>query len=93
MKCVRPIRCPLTGHRGRCDGDAGDAGFVQGVLDQPPCHPLPSGSARLPSPPLAAAAVGELIGSEFGSKRLGNQTLRRVLAVVLIVAGLKMVLT
>jgi uncharacterized membrane protein YfcA len=42
---------------------------------------------------VVAAAVGGLIGSEFGSKRLGNQTLRRLLAVVLVVAGWKMILT
>lgn len=42
---------------------------------------------------IAAAVLGGLIGSEFGSKRLGNLTLRRLLAVVLIIAGLKMILT
>ncbi len=42
---------------------------------------------------VVVAAVGGLIGSEFGSKRLGNQTLRRLLAAVLVVAGLKMILT
>lgn len=40
----------------------------------------------------AAAALGGLIGSEFGSKRLGNRTLRKLLAVVLVVAGLKLIL-
>lgn len=40
----------------------------------------------------AAAVLGGLIGSEYGSKRLGNQTLRRLLAVVLVIAGLKMIL-
>jgi uncharacterized membrane protein YfcA len=39
-----------------------------------------------------AAALGGLIGSEFGSKRLGNPALRKLLAVVLVVAGLKLVL-
>jgi len=43
-------------------------------------------------PYLAVAAVaGGLIGSEFGSKRLGNLTIRRLLAVVLVVAGVKMI--
>ncbi|MBX3427463.1 MAG: sulfite exporter TauE/SafE family protein [Pirellulales bacterium] len=40
----------------------------------------------------AAAAIGGVIGSELGSKRLANPALRRVLAVVLLVAGLKMAL-
>ncbi|MBM3982881.1 MAG: sulfite exporter TauE/SafE family protein [Planctomycetes bacterium] len=39
-----------------------------------------------------AAALGGLVGSEFGSKHLGNRALRRLLALVLVVAGLKMVL-
>lgn len=44
-------------------------------------------------PYLAVAAVaGGLIGSEFGSQRLGNVTIRRLLAVVLVVAGVKMIL-
>ena len=43
-------------------------------------------------PYLAVAAVaGGLIGSEFGSRRLGNVTIRRLLAVVLVVAGVKMI--
>lgn len=41
----------------------------------------------------AAAVIGGLIGSEFGSRRLGNRTLRRLLGLVLLVAGLKMILT
>jgi hypothetical protein len=40
----------------------------------------------------AAAVVGGIIGSEFGSRRLGNLTLRRLLAVVLVIAGLKLIL-
>jgi uncharacterized membrane protein YfcA len=40
-----------------------------------------------------AAAVGGLIGSEFGSKRLGSRTFRLLLAVVVVIAGLKMILT
>ncbi len=39
-----------------------------------------------------AAVVGGLIGSELGSRRLGNPTLRKLLALVLVIAGLKMIL-
>ncbi len=37
-----------------------------------------------------AAAVGGLIGSELGSRRLATTTLRRLLALVLVIAGLKL---
>jgi uncharacterized membrane protein YfcA len=40
----------------------------------------------------AAAVVGGIIGSGFGSRRLGNLTLRRLLAVVLVIAGVKLFL-
>ncbi len=40
----------------------------------------------------AAAIVGGLLGSELGSRRLGNPTLRRLLAVVLVIAGGKLML-
>ncbi len=40
-----------------------------------------------------AAAVGGYIGSEFGSRRLGNPTIQRLLALVLAIAGLKMIFT
>ena len=40
-----------------------------------------------------AALLGGLIGSELGSRRLAPMTMRRLLAVVLVVAGLKMLLT
>ena len=40
-----------------------------------------------------AAVAGGLVGSELGSKRLGNPTLRRLLAVVLVIAGTKLMLT
>ena len=40
-----------------------------------------------------AAAIGGYIGAEYGSKRFGSLTLKRLLAVVLIVAGLKMMFT
>lgn len=39
-----------------------------------------------------AALVGGLIGSELGSRRLTPMTMRRLLAVVLVVAGVKMLL-
>lgn len=53
-----------------------------------------SSVAALPAsiPVLAAAAVvGGWTGAEYGSKRLGNVTLKRVLAAVLAVAGAKMI--
>ncbi len=40
-----------------------------------------------------AALVGGLIGSELGSRRLTPLTMRRLLAAVLVVAGLKLLLT
>jgi uncharacterized membrane protein YfcA len=40
-----------------------------------------------------AAVVGGLIGSYFGAKRLGNPTIRRLLAIVLVIAGVKMAIT
>lgn len=40
-----------------------------------------------------AAVIGATIGAEFGSKRFGNVTLKRLLAVVLIIAGFKMIFT
>lgn len=39
-----------------------------------------------------AAVAGGILGSEFGSRRLANVTIRRLLAVVLVVAGMKMIL-
>ncbi|HEV2881688.1 MAG TPA: sulfite exporter TauE/SafE family protein [Pyrinomonadaceae bacterium] len=39
-----------------------------------------------------AAVVGGIVGSEFGSRRLASVTIRRLLAVVLVVAGVKMIL-
>lgn len=41
---------------------------------------------------LGAVAVGGLIGAELGSRRLGTVGLRRALAVVLVVAGAKLIL-
>ncbi|MFT5233649.1 MAG: putative membrane protein YfcA [Candidatus Krumholzibacteriia bacterium] len=40
-----------------------------------------------------AAIVGGFIGAEYGSKRFGNKTIKRLLATVLLIAGLKMFLT
>lgn len=41
---------------------------------------------------LVAAGLGGLLGSELGSKRLDNVVIKRVLAVVLLVAGFKLLL-
>ncbi len=41
----------------------------------------------------AAAAVGGWIGAEYGSRRLGSQVTQRLLAIVLIIAGLRIMLT
>ena len=38
------------------------------------------------------AAIGGWIGSEYGSKRIGSTKLRRLLAVVLTIAGIKLIL-
>jgi uncharacterized protein len=42
---------------------------------------------------LPAAIVGGYVGSEFGSRRLDPTNLRRLLAVVLVIAGLKLIFT
>ena len=42
---------------------------------------------------IVAAVAGGLIGSEMGRRRLTNPTMRRLLAVVLVIAGLKLILT
>lgn len=55
-----------------------------------------SSVTTLPGPILfwaISAVVGGYIGAEYGSKRLGNVTLKRLLAMVLLIAGLKMMLT
>lgn len=39
----------------------------------------------------AAAAVGGWIGAEYGSRRLNNMGMRRFLAMVLVIAGLKLI--
>jgi len=40
-----------------------------------------------------AAFTGGFIGAEYGSKRLGNPTIQKILAVVLVIAGVKMITT
>lgn len=40
-----------------------------------------------------AAVVGGFIGAEYGSKRLGNPAIQKILAVVLAIAGAKMIAT
>jgi uncharacterized protein len=42
---------------------------------------------------MAAAVVGGWVGAEWGSKRLTNANIRRVLALVLLIAGVKMLAT
>jgi uncharacterized membrane protein YfcA len=42
---------------------------------------------------LAAAGIGGAIGSWFGSRRLDPLVIKRLLAVVLVIAGLKLILT
>lgn len=42
---------------------------------------------------IAAAIIGGIIGSTFGSRRFQSLTLRRVLAVGLLIAGLKLIFT
>lgn len=39
-----------------------------------------------------SVCIGGLIGAEFGSQKLGNQTLRRLLALVLVIAAGKLIL-
>lgn len=40
-----------------------------------------------------AAVLGGIIGSEYGSKRFGSVTLKRLLAVILVIVALKILLT
>jgi len=40
---------------------------------------------------LLVVVVGGFIGAEYGSRRLGNNTIQRLLAIVLIIAGIKMI--
>lgn len=65
------------------DSIAGLAGNLASVRSLPPALPLRT----------LAAAIGGLIGAELGSRKLGNVALQRVLAVVMIIAALKLLLT
>ena len=62
---------------------AGLAGDARGLRSLPPAFP----SWAL------AAIVGGLIGSGLGARRLGGATLRRLLAAILVLAGVKLVLS
>jgi uncharacterized protein len=64
------------------NSSAGLAGNVASVQALPGALPLW----------LAAVGVGGLLGAELGARRLAVPTLRRVLALVLVVAGLKLIL-
>lgn len=61
---------------------AGLAGNLASVRSLPPAIPLWA----------IAAVVGGVIGSELGSRRIGTSTFRRLLALVLVIAGAKLVL-
>ncbi|MBI2306649.1 MAG: sulfite exporter TauE/SafE family protein [Rhodocyclales bacterium] len=56
---------------------------------------LTKGATLPPALPLwgAAAVIGGLVGAEYGSRRLGNSMIQKLLAAVLVIAGLKMVAT
>ncbi len=58
-----------------------------GVMQSPVTLP-----AALPGWAVAAVAGG-LIGAEYGSRRLGNPMIKKLLALVLAIAGAKMILT
>lgn len=62
---------------------AGLAGNIASVGSLPPHIPLYAG----------VVIVGALIGTELGSRRLAPQAIKYLLALVLLVAGLKMMLT
>jgi len=40
-----------------------------------------------------AAVIGGYAGAEYGSKRLGNPAIQKILAIVLVIAGAKMIIT
>jgi hypothetical protein len=61
---------------------AGLAGHLGALRSLPPFTPLWA----------VAAAVGGWIGAGYGSRKLGNLALRRLLAIVLVIASIKMVL-
>jgi len=62
------------------------AGLLGGLASGPPLPPgLPLWAG--------AAVAGGFLGAEYGSKRLGNPAIRRLLALVLAIAGVKMIVT
>ncbi len=61
------------------------AGFL-GVLTKSPTLP-----AALPLWAIVVL-IGGFIGSELGSRRLANPVIQKVLALVLVIAGVKMIL-
>lgn len=62
------------------------AGFI-GIISKTPTLPsaLPLWAA--------VAVIGGFIGAEYGSKRLGNPVIQKLLAIVLVIAGIKMIAT
>lgn len=62
---------------------AGLLGHLSSIAQLPPALPLWA----------LAAVIGGWIGAEYGSKRLATPVLRQLLSAVLVVAGLKMILT
>jgi uncharacterized protein len=60
-----------------------------GLLSKPAPVALPSGLLFW----AGAALVGGAVGAELGSRRFGNPVIQRLLALVLLVAGIKMMLT
>ena len=58
-----------------------------GVLSKSPA--LPQGLVYW----AAAAIAGGLIGAEYGSRRFANPTIRQLLALVLLIAGAKMLIS
>lgn len=64
-----------------CNSLAGLAGVLSKGATLPPALSLWA----------AAAVIGGLVGAEYGSRRLGNTMIQKLLAGVLVIAGLKMV--
>ena len=62
---------------------AGLLGVMQSPITLPPALPWWA----------VAAVAGGLIGAEYGSRRLGNPVIKKLLALVLAIAGAKMILT
>jgi uncharacterized membrane protein YfcA len=62
---------------------AGTLGHLSSVMALPSAIPLWA----------AAAMLGAWVGVEYGSRRFSHLTLQRLLAVVLVIAGLKLIVT